>query len=1009
MLSRKQIWTTLPGFLLILLLVCARPATAQISVIDIVPASNSGETSRDSEPNLAVNPANSLVLTASAFTPDPGGTLTGVLYFSTDGGQTWQLTPAFVPASAELGCFTTFCDITLKYGGASNVLYLGFLEVDALSNTDLQVGSVPNITAGTPTFTSLETRDGSSGKFPDQPWVQVVTAGNDQTYVTNNNFQLVGDSASVDLSSNPVPPPPSGFNADVVDTGTTCGQDGPSVREAVNFNGTVYIAFYRWKGSCSTTDVVVVRDDNWGQGATPFQALGAAGKTIVSGVPIASGSLLGNQRTGSQMAIAVDPIDSGTIYVAWGDGSSGASYTLHVRHSTNSGVTWDTSDLLTISTATNPGLAINSHSMVAFLYQQLGNPGTGNRWRTHFGTTINNFATVQDLILADVPDDKGTYTGVNPIGDFDNVNAIGQDFYGIFSGYNHPDLANFPNGVTYLRYHNFATKQLFADAALTTPVSSESIDPYFFHMVEIPPSQDFYVRDWTASPTSFDQGQEPSTNPVWWTESDVWNRLNNDPNGGGFNANDQPGEQVAQEAAIGHNYAFARISRDVAAAAGSPDIQVTAQFLMADYGMGLPYTVLGSAAPVTFHAADTTPQVTAGMQWDIPAGHSGHVCLAVEISSPGDPFFPDLSGRAPGVSDPLIVLDNNKAQINMDFPPVTGGGSDTRYGIVHNAELYPRNITVGLQADPEVLRQLGNAQVEVIGGKGQPFENGGTLTLINMLPGENRWIGVAFNTLGGDGTRTLPITFTELAGNKVVNGFTIAPVPSPLSAVILDTIKSHAAVYTRLHSAFDIDQAEEEGEDARHLVREGPVSEQRYLEFLRSHEKRISESVSKLLAKEKGQDLFGVHQAEQNLEQAIASNNTSAAAMADATLLNKLDAFQTMLQKAEGDPADILQMVRWQRQLYLSKPQLQNLREAHRIVEESQKFISDYGKRKLDDAAYRKLILSLVRSFHETVESLEKLNVKIEPELHKMEEHLVLSVASLEKAHHEYLMKLQGL
>jgi hypothetical protein len=42
-------------------------------------------------------------------------------------------------------------------------------------------------------------------------------------------------------------------------------------------------------------------------------------------------------------------------------------------------------------------------------------------------------------------------------------------------------------------------------------------------------------------------------------------------------------------------------------------------------------------------------------------------------------------------------------------------------------------------------------------------------------------------------------------------------------------------------------------------------------------------------------------------------------------LLNKLDAFETMLQKAEGDPADILQMARWQKQLYLSKPQLQNL------------------------------------------------------------------------------------
>ena len=123
MLSRRQGWFLLPP-LLLAVLACAPIAVAQVSVTDIVPASNSGETARDSEPSLAVNPANPSVLTASAFTPDPGGTLSGVLYFSIDGGQTWQLTPAFVPGSSELGCVTTYCDITLRYGGTSNQLYL---------------------------------------------------------------------------------------------------------------------------------------------------------------------------------------------------------------------------------------------------------------------------------------------------------------------------------------------------------------------------------------------------------------------------------------------------------------------------------------------------------------------------------------------------------------------------------------------------------------------------------------------------------------------------------------------------------------------------------------------------------------------------------------------------------------------------------------------------------------------------------------------------------------------
>ncbi len=174
-------------------------------MVDIVPAANSAETARDSEPNLAVDPANASVMSASAFTPDPGGTLTGVLYFSNDGGQTWQLTSAFVPASALLSCVTTYCDITLRYGSTSHQLYLSFLATDTLSNTNLQVGSVPDITAVLPVFTALETRNGTASAFPDQPWVKAITTGNDQAYVANNNTLLAGKTASVDLSFNPDP------------------------------------------------------------------------------------------------------------------------------------------------------------------------------------------------------------------------------------------------------------------------------------------------------------------------------------------------------------------------------------------------------------------------------------------------------------------------------------------------------------------------------------------------------------------------------------------------------------------------------------------------------------------------------------------------------------------------------------------------------------------------------------------------------------------------------------
>lgn len=481
------------------MLACSGTAMAQVRVVNIVPASNSGETSRDAEPNLAIDPANSMLLAASAFTPDPNGTLQGVLYYSPDGGQTWYLTNAFIPASAQLGCVTTYCDITLRFGGTSHTLYTSFLSVDSSSLTDLNIGSIANIATNTRAFTSLQTSAGTSSGFADQPWVQATTVqANDHTYVDYNDIRLTKNTATMDLSLNTVPPPPSGFNAYVLDTTNTCSQDGPSVRPAVHQGGTIYVAFYRWTGSsCSTADIIVVRDDNWGTGPKPFQALQDSvthtiGQRAAQGITLGTGSL-GNQRVGSQIAIAVDPNNSQTVYVAWGDGSP---YTLHVRRSTDSGQTWG-SDLRTIASATNPGLAINSKGKVAFLYQALVNPGSGNRWRTHLERTTNAFNQVQDLILADVPDQTGSYGGSNPIGDYDNVIAQDLDFYGVFSAFDTADNANFPNGVAYLRYADFNAHKLYADAGHTIAVS-DSIDPFFFHIDERDPTSLVYQGDTSA-------------------------------------------------------------------------------------------------------------------------------------------------------------------------------------------------------------------------------------------------------------------------------------------------------------------------------------------------------------------------------------------------------------------------------------------------------------------------------------------------------------------------------
>ncbi len=266
----------------------------------------------------------------------------------------------------------------------------------------------------------------------------------------------------------------------------TAGQDGPSVRPAVAGDNTVYAAFFGWRkfnGTVATSDVVVVRDDTGATGPLPFQALKdpsdkLPGRLVVKSVsiPWSNAPTLGQERIGSTLSIAVDPNNSSTVYVGWADkGSKGDIYTLHVRRSTDRGVTWSKSDLphTTISNATNIALAVANNGAAGLLYQQL----SGGRWVTHMVQSRDAFATVQDVILANVPANVPAQQFLPYLGDYDYLLAVGNEFRGVFCANNTPDLANFPQGVTYQRAANFGTKTLTDGSG--NPVAI-SIDPFYF-------------------------------------------------------------------------------------------------------------------------------------------------------------------------------------------------------------------------------------------------------------------------------------------------------------------------------------------------------------------------------------------------------------------------------------------------------------------------------------------------------------------------------------------------
>ncbi|MBD0695965.1 hypothetical protein [Streptomyces sp. CBMA123] len=456
-----------------------------IKVVNITPKAQSGDANLDGEPNLAVNPENPKEMVATAFTPDPLGGPLAPVYVSTDGGDTWVLN-SVVPGNSP---GTGTGDISVGFAAQGGTLYTGILNG---RTDDLQILRAPNIASTTP-MTVLATVP--SQHTPDQPWVVTGAAaanggGQDVVYVGKNIVGSAPRTAEVAVSADARTGTGGFADVQVDQRPATAPQDGPPVRLAAHPGGkVVYAAFENWTGFDQNTlvvtfDVVVTRDDKGGLG--PFEGLtdqaGDIGQPVVSGrtvpfnVQVAS---LGQERTGADLSIAVDPDDADSVWIAWCDGLGGTvptDYVLHVRHSGDGGRTWAAArqDLIN---AKNPSLAVNSDGLVGLVYQQLAK----NQWTTALELTSDGFTTMESHVLHQAPGNvpKAPPGHLPYLGDYIRMLTIGKDFYGVFVGNNTPDSANFPVGVTYQRNANFTTHQLFALDGVTRVLPS--LDPFFFH------------------------------------------------------------------------------------------------------------------------------------------------------------------------------------------------------------------------------------------------------------------------------------------------------------------------------------------------------------------------------------------------------------------------------------------------------------------------------------------------------------------------------------------------
>jgi autotransporter-associated beta strand protein len=416
---------------------------AAVQIVDIVPASMEKESVQNSEPNIAVNPANPNEIAISAF---GAKTPKNPIFLTADGGSSWK----------RLQYIRSF-DCSLDWS-ASGHAYLAHLTGGG--GTVMASAKLRKATGGY-RFTNLPGNYVPGRGGPDQPWIQAVKVGTkDHVYIGFNDLSKASRTASIRFS---LDDGQTWQNTVIEHTVPGLSQDGSCVRVGVK-GTTVYGVFERFNDNSGQVDVsgdvVLTRDDN--SGKNHFNDLPAV--TIASN-QIFPQSDLGDERLGSDLSIAVDPNDAAHVYVAFATGSTPK---VVVYESKNSGTSWS----LVYTAANNtglPALAVTTNSVVGLLFTKYA---SGNL-ETHLIRTNDDFSTAPtDTTLS-------RFTNGNPasqfdpyIGDYEDLAAVGTTFYGTFCASN--NTSKFPTQPTFLR-----------NESLLGGSVDYSIDPFFFTVTTV--------------------------------------------------------------------------------------------------------------------------------------------------------------------------------------------------------------------------------------------------------------------------------------------------------------------------------------------------------------------------------------------------------------------------------------------------------------------------------------------------------------------------------------------
>lgn len=512
-------------------------------LLDVVPAAQTGETQNDAEVSLSIRGDNVAILSftdpALPWPPwEPGGPVAAPYWFSAGGGAPgtwfWNVGAYPRPLPQDYGPL----DQTLGFNPAGDVLYSVFLSKDSDTiwwRTHLFGNGPPVALAGPSVLLLPPNGTLVYDDTPDQPFlsqrsVTTVGAGHplgagDVVFYGINDISVAPNTATlVRVTPGVGRPAPLHTRLEVAGT---AGQNGPPIRAAVAGDGaTVYAVFQRWNPPLPQSpirstdgqipyvvtargakgldlpdvngDIVIRRSLNLGIDGFVNAGYLAAGNNVAAGIdiPMIGGTMLGTERLGSDLSIAVAPRNPAFVYVAYAEAVGGVPI-LNVVFNAAGGVAGTPWVIIgTFTHSALPALAVADNGTIGILYAAYDVP-TG-RFIYHFaqspqgaGLRFRDPGPRGQFVLA-APDinliledflDGVVGAGQPRYGDYHFLEAVGNTFYGTFAGSNQFDGADpiqFPNGVVFQR-----TDRVWGGVG--PGWNGPSVDPFFMIEAALPP------------------------------------------------------------------------------------------------------------------------------------------------------------------------------------------------------------------------------------------------------------------------------------------------------------------------------------------------------------------------------------------------------------------------------------------------------------------------------------------------------------------------------------------